>query len=1039
MSTYLLPLLIFALLIGTGWALRRRSPSVLWRGREYRTVLDSLEDAILVYDEAGRPIYLNRAARDWFGLEEADSYETQPLRTQVTPVDEFFKLLSREGRASLRVGSRYVEAVSQRVTAHGVAQITLVLHDVTASRALLAEERRRVRELAVFNEINQAINASLNLDNLLETILTQLRQLVPYHSATVRLWNPATGQLAVKGRVGLAARSGASQSVTDDFADRIVRQREAVLIRDTSDHAGVSGDPVVRSYVGVPLFTGTQFVGILELSSDQAGTFSPENLNTLNVIASHAAVAIENARLYSETLLRAEELATMNTLSSAINASLNLDELLDIVVYSISQAAGCDKAAIFLMDNERRLLSLAKSRGLSETFIRRNQNIRPTLGGQAQVVLDRYPLVVNDISQIDPPADYLPLLLAEGIHAFADLPLRGRERVLGALTLYYGEPHAFDETELELLRTFANQVTLALENARLYERTDRALARRVDQLAAIEEIGRELTSTLDLTGVFNLVLKRAAGSTGASAGILAVRDADSNELEVIVAEGYPPDALERYRAHGWPMELGIVGQVARTGETALVNDVEAEPLYIPHIKETSAQLVIPIVKENRVLGVISLESSRHQGFSPDDVRFTTQLAELAAIAIDNARLFEQVREGRDNLQAILDSTREGVLVIGRDNRIVLANPMIEQLSGVTALELVGRRARDLIEQPDPRVATLLGYPTHELERASNLLDVMSDHVTKRTYELPGNRLRHIEQVGSPVINRGGEVVGRLIVLRDVTEERRLAAMRQDLTDMIIHDLRSPLTAVVGGVQVASDLTAASAESSSIQHALEMANQSCERLMSLVDSLLDISRLEAGQMPLERQPVLLDRLAQSVIEQTRPLAEQEKVTLQLQTVSQVPPVDADYELIGRVLVNLLDNAIKHSPRNGLVNIKITSRSSVAPWSDQGIAQPSSNTEELPQDMVLCAVLDMGPGIPSEHRERVFERFAQLDGRRRGKGLGLAFCRLALQAHGGRIWVEDNPRGKGSAFIFTLPAVPAELLRATEPEIAQQLNR
>jgi NtrC-family two-component system sensor histidine kinase KinB len=716
----------------------------------------------------------------------------------------------------------------------------------------------------------------------------------------------------------------------------------------------------------------------------------------------------------------------VNTLSAAINASLNLDELLDIIVYSVSQLIECDRVAVFLMDNERGLLSLAKSRGLSTDFIRRNQNIRPELGGQAQVVLDRYSLVVGDTQQMEGSAAFASLIRQEGIAAFVDLPLRGREHVLGALTVYYDQPHSFDESELELLRSIVNQVTLAVENARLYERTDRALARRVDQLAAIEEIGRELTSTFDLNRVFNLVLERAMGSTGASAGLLALCDTNCAELQLIVDQGYPPGKLDRYRSEGWSNTHGIFGRVARTGETAVVNDVHTDPDYVPHLETTCAQLVVPIVKEKRVLGITSLESSRPQGFSPDDVRFTTQLAELAAIAIDNARLFQQMREGRDNLQAILDSTREGVLVIGRDERIALANPMIEEMSGLSAQKLVGQPVSQLISEQDPRVATLLGYSANGPEKALELLDVTSAKLTKRTLEIPGPPLRHIEQVASPVRDKDGGVVGRLVVFRDVTEEHRLATMRRDLTDMIIHDLRSPLTAVVGGVKLASDLTAASGDPAAIQQALDAADQSCDRLMSLVDSLLDISRLEAGQMPLQRQPVLLPKLAQSVIGQMQGLAEQKTVTLELKTGAKIPPIDADHELISRVLVNLIDNALKHSPPNSTVTVKIAPEFSDPQPEKSDTETDAVGVDDLAHPVVRCTVLDRGPGVPPEYRKRVFERFAQLGGRRRGKGLGLAFCQLAVRAHGGRIWVDDNPTAQGSAFHFTLPGVLVELL-------------
>jgi signal transduction histidine kinase len=362
--------------------------------------------------------------------------------------------------------------------------------------------------------------------------------------------------------------------------------------------------------------------------------------------------------------------------------------------------------------------------------------------------------------------------------------------------------------------------------------------------------------------------------------------------------------------------------------------------------------------------------------------------------------------------------------------------MIEEMSGLSAQTLVGRRVKEVVGELGSRMLPLLGYPADDQEQAVNLLAASSDQVSKRTYEVLDSPSRHIEQVALPVIDRYGAVVGRLVVFRDVTEEHRLAQMRQNLTDMIVHDLRSPLTAVIGGVQVASDLLRISDDPEPIQRALAMADQSCNRLMSLVDSLLDISRLDAGQMPLELQPFSLPSLAQSVVQQMEPLAQRETVTLQLQTVSAVPSVDADYELINRVLINLVDNALKHSPRESTVTIEITSDAG------NGKREPAEHdviSEGPSGPAVRCTVIDSGPGIPVEYRKQVFERFAQLDSRRRGKGLGLAFCQLVVQAHGGHIWVDDSPDGEGSAFSFTLPVMSLDLASPAAPDSAEKSAR
>jgi PAS domain S-box-containing protein len=1019
---FVVPVLSVIVVVVLVWVLRQRPVAGLRQAQEYRAVLDTLEDAILVFNLEGQSIYMNPVAREWFMVAEAESYDTHPLRVLISPLDDFLALRAHGGRASLRIGGRHVEAVAQQIEILGQTQVTVVLHDVTAAQALLEEERRRVRELGTFNEINQVINnVGLQLNELLDSILNKLEQLFPYASAAIGLWDAKQEQLIVEGCVGSMARVGDVLPGDVGCAAHIMRERQALLLDDTSQYSQFQCAPSTRSYVGLPLLAGDDLIGTLELASDRPHAFSAETLDTLRVVASQAAIAIGNARLYSETLMRADELATLNALSAVTTASLNFDELLEIIVFSIQNVIGCDRSAIFVMDHERGVLNLAKGIGLSEEYILNSRNLKPEIGGRMQVALDRYPLLVSDVRESPELALFKELGEREGFVAFADFPLRGRKRILGAMTVYYDEPHTFDSSELELLTTFANQVALSLENARLYEQTDRALAQRVEQLAAIEEIGRQLTSTFDMPRVFDLVLQHSMSNTGAVAGLLALYNPANDRIELITQQGYPPGALEPYEKQGWPHDQGIMGRVVRTGEAALVSDVHADPDYAPHIPTTHSQLTVPIIQEGRVWGALSLESDQPQGFKPDDARFTTQLAELASIAIDNARLFQQVREGRDNLQVVLDSTHNGILVVDRNGRIVLANPMIEEMSGLAAQELVGREVRELVAALGEQAAALLGYSDEDAETVLSMLTSMSDQVDRRTYAAPGSPAAYIEQVSTPVIDKDNTVVGRVAIFRDITEEHRLAQMRQDLSDMIIHDLRSPLTAIVGGLQVAGDLLDAQAEPEMIHRALGMADESCERLMSLVNSLLDISRLEAGQMPLELEPVLLAQLAQSVIQQMQPVSEHQVVRLELQVADQVPPIEADAELVSRVLVNLVDNALKHSFSGSAVIIQLA-------------LEPGD--EEAARRYVRCTVLDEGTGIPSEHREKIFERFAQLDGRRRGAGLGLAFCRLAIQSHGGRIWVEDNPAEQGSAFSFTLPVLPQEVLSKFDSDSAEQ---
>jgi len=253
----------------------------------------------------------------------------------------------------------------------------------------------------------------------------------------------------------------------------------------------------------------------------------------------------------------------------------------------------------------------------------------------------------------------------------------------------------------------------------------------------------------------------------------------------------------------------------------------------------------------------------------------------------------------------------------------------------------------------------------------------------------------------PVLDTLGGLVGWMITVRDVTEERELQHIRDDLTSMIVHDLRSPLTAILSGLYLLREMTPIADQNEITGEALTAAEQSCRKLLDLVNSLLDISKMEAGRMELVRRPTDLAKLVANTFDQLAPLAKDGDIAL-TRHIEGDCQVLADDDKISRVLTNLVDNALKFTPPGGTVTVQ------VEPMPDQA-------------EFVRCAVRDTGPGISPEHLERIFDRFVQAPsggGARPGTGLGLTFCKLVIEAHGGRIWVESKG-SEGSTFYFTLP--------------------
>ncbi|MGC8838635.1 MAG: sensor histidine kinase, partial [Anaerolineae bacterium] len=267
----------------------------------------------------------------------------------------------------------------------------------------------------------------------------------------------------------------------------------------------------------------------------------------------------------------------------------------------------------------------------------------------------------------------------------------------------------------------------------------------------------------------------------------------------------------------------------------------------------------------------------------------------------------------------------------------------------------------------------------------------------------------VERTVRPVQNPRGGAAGWLLTFRDVTEEQKLAQLREDLSQMMVHDLRSPLSAVATALkmlrEMADDLSPERRE-----QLVDMGLRGVERLDIMIHTLLEIGRLQSGDLRPEQIPLPLDEVIQAVVRRLAPLAVEAHIDIQVDLEESLPPAYADLSLVERVLSNLLDNALKFSPDHSLVTI----------------SAHAVHGQDKPGRWLRVAVRDQGPGVPPAYREAIFEKFGQVrnaPSRRRGAGLGLTFCRLAVEAHGGRIGLECPPEG-GSIFWFTLPAATEE---------------
>ncbi len=556
-----------------------------------------------------------------------------------------------------------------------------------------------------------------------------------------------------------------------------------------------------------------------------------------------------------------------------------------------------------------------------------------------------------------------------------------------------------------LTRAQARLRRQVLENLRLYKETQM----RLREQSILYEAGQALASTLERRVVYDAIAQKLAEVTGTDECVLLDYDETAGAIRTVSqwsrASGSAGGVSSAYALEAYP---GIARLLQERAPLIFRADPPPpEPQALERLKRGgfSTLLVLPIATSEQVVGLVELYSAALRDFTEAEVRLAQTLANQAAIAMANAQLFYRVTEGRDRLIAVLNSTREGVLVLESGGAVLLANPRLEEIWGLSAERLVGHNLLDLLRTPDLGIAVKLGLSPEEIvEMLQTLKAGLALSIPKAQYQITAPRRRFLERSGAPVLDQHSRAIGWVITVRDVTEERELEEVRQALSNMIVHDLRSPLTAVLASMALLRTNVPASPV---VTQALEVARRSTRRMIDMVNTLLDISRIESGAFTLQRSAVNLQALVDDILGDLLPIANEQGIFLINEVPASVPNPQIDKEKIERVFINLVDNALKFTPAGGRIRVR-------------GELLASDHPPEA-GPVIRCAVIDTGPGVPDDYREKIFDRFVQIQGqtaRRPGTGLGLAFCKLVAEAHGGKIWVENQPEG-GSAFYFTLP--------------------
>lgn len=661
--------------------------------------------------------------------------------------------------------------------------------------------------------------------------------------------------------------------------------------------------------------------------------------------------------------------------------AIDLKTVLQRVLFAAIDNVGGERGSVVVIDEHGRAVDSAIVYGnqvRENTTIQLRETVERGLAGW--VVRQREGALIPDTSKDerwlrreDDSAE------RSGAKSAICVPLLAREKLVGVLTLVHPVPGTYIAENLTLMQAIADQAGVSVMNARLFSESQR----QARVMTALAEGAVSMNVSLRVEEAFERILQHTRQALQVETVALGLIDKSTDKIIFHAALG---DGARFIKGKSLPIMDGVAGKVVRDGRGMIIPSISASSsLYDSESLEGHARTMgcAPIHAQGKVIGVLQAFNPVSKNFDSDALLVLTGLGSLGGTVLQNAQLYER-----------LDSARRRYLDLFEDS---IDPIIISDLHGA-------------VQEANAQAAVLSGYRPDELNQF--LIEQMHDIDFKKL----GRRFEHVGASAvvyeSIFYNKVGEkfpveVYARKVffdqvdsiqwIFRDITARKDLDILREDLAAMIYHDLRSPLANILSSVEMLDGLIPAE-ERENGESILRIARHSIDRIQRLISSLLDINRLEQNQPVGEKQPAKLAELIAEALEAVKPAAEARNQQITVEVPENLPDIQIDVDMIRRVLINLVDNAVKYSPAESA--IQITAQSS--------------------PKMVQISVQDNGPGVHETDRERIFDKFMRIkrkDGPG-GLGVGLAFCRLAVQGHGGKIWIEAAPK-QGSMFIFTLP--------------------
>ncbi|HEY3310386.1 MAG TPA: GAF domain-containing protein, partial [Anaerolineales bacterium] len=929
--------------------------------------------------------------------------------------------------------NEYLQLSATFASQAAVAMDNANLFEESIRRA--AELDERSQRLGMLNKFSSELGGSLSTEQVLGLTATQLMAALQFDRAMVFSLDKDNRNYVLSILPDEAGHPSIYRELPPSkILDHLRESQTIYAIED------VAQDPNTTSLVEflagyasmliLPL-AGNERLYAIALQNKLPRLIIANEIELARTIGNQASIALENADLYQSTVATAERLVTLNQVSHAIGASLNAEDIYNAAHKATTKLMPVDAFVIALLNESTWEVEGAYVMDAGERI--RDVHLPFGQGLSGQVIASGQPVLTLKASEVESRGG-VPIGEKGTPNSVVAVPMISGGKVIGALSAQSYQKNAYTENDQQILSTLANQVTVAILNARLFGETQNLAAtleqRVVERTAELEHeqhntetllrILSEVTASLDLDRALSRTLALLNDAIGADQGTIMLLHTEDNMLHYRAGYGSLSGTEEGPGAasSSTPLVLkvgeGLSGWVVKNRKPVLVSDLLQDTRWIITHQGTQSHrsaLVSPLIVGEDVIGTIMVFHHKPGFFTSDTLEMVKAIGAQVAIAINNAQLYELIRDQAERLgsmlrnqqmeasrqTAILEAVADGVLVTDPANKITFVNASVERILDIGKAQMQG--------QPLENFAGLFGRTTQ------TWIDIV-----KEWSENPGSNQAgesYAEQISldtgqvalvhlAPVVWHN-EFLGTVSIFRDITHEVEVDRLKAEFVATVSHELRTPMTSIRGYVDLLL-MGAAGAMSENQAHFLDIVKNNTERLNVLVNDLLDVSRIEAGRITLSIHPVDLQEVASEAVGelQQRSKKENKPIDVSLDVKKPLPHVMADAERIRQILANLLDNAYNYTPADGRIKVVL--------HKDDGSVQVD--------------VTDTGIGISPEHRELVFDRFFRGEDpmviATPGTGLGLSIVKALVEMHHGKIWMDSTGvPGEGSTFSFTLP--------------------